>query len=208
VSEHDGTWLGIRERSKPFVKSNVVLGVGLGGFIDGIVIHQVLQWHHMLSAYPDPSVANDIRLNVTADGLFHVGTSLFTISGVVMLWRERRDAPVAPSGQTIFGSVIPGWGLFNLVEGLVDHQLLVLNPHVGDHRARWWTSTRSAASLNPHVGDHRVPRRNDAVEFHRRLREGLEESAERKRVRRNGELRDGRHPTSIVPEAPNKGTYQ
>ena len=197
MSEHDGTWLGIRERSKPFVKSNVVLGVGamrscggapeafvksnvilgvgLGGFIDGIVIHQVLQWHHMLSAYPDPSVANDRRLNVTADGLFHVGTSLFTISGVVMLWRERRDAPVAPSGQTIFGSVIPGWGLFNLVEGLVDHQLLVLNPHVGDHRARWWTSTRSAASLNPHVGDHRVPRRNDAVEFHRRLREDLGE---------------------------------
>ncbi len=27
-----------------------ILGVGLGGFVDGIVLHQVLQWHHMLSS--------------------------------------------------------------------------------------------------------------------------------------------------------------
>jgi uncharacterized membrane protein len=26
-----------------------ILGVGLGGFVDGIVLHQVLQWHHLLS---------------------------------------------------------------------------------------------------------------------------------------------------------------
>jgi uncharacterized membrane protein len=25
-----------------------LLGVGLGVFLDGIVLHQVLQWHHML----------------------------------------------------------------------------------------------------------------------------------------------------------------
>ena len=28
----------------------IILGVGLGGFVDGIVLHQVLQWHHMLSS--------------------------------------------------------------------------------------------------------------------------------------------------------------
>ena len=26
-----------------------LLGLGLGGFIDGIVLHQILQWHHMLT---------------------------------------------------------------------------------------------------------------------------------------------------------------
>ena len=27
----------------------LLLGLGLGGFVDGIVLHQVLQWHHMLT---------------------------------------------------------------------------------------------------------------------------------------------------------------
>ena len=26
-----------------------LMGVGLGGFIDGILLHQILQWHHMLT---------------------------------------------------------------------------------------------------------------------------------------------------------------
>src|SRR5215212_10407320 len=38
-------------RSRPPVRRitgpGVVLGLGLGGFVDGIVLHQVLQWHHM-----------------------------------------------------------------------------------------------------------------------------------------------------------------
>jgi uncharacterized membrane protein len=25
------------------------MGIGFGGFIEGIVLHQILQWHHMLS---------------------------------------------------------------------------------------------------------------------------------------------------------------
>ncbi len=27
----------------------LLLGIGLGGFVDGIVLHQILQWHHMLT---------------------------------------------------------------------------------------------------------------------------------------------------------------
>jgi uncharacterized membrane protein len=27
----------------------LLLGIGLGGFVDGIVAHQILQWHHMLT---------------------------------------------------------------------------------------------------------------------------------------------------------------
>ena len=33
-----------------FPKSaGILLGVGLGGFFDGIVLHQLLQWHHMIT---------------------------------------------------------------------------------------------------------------------------------------------------------------
>jgi hypothetical protein len=27
----------------------LLYGLGLGGFVDGIVLHQILQWHHMVS---------------------------------------------------------------------------------------------------------------------------------------------------------------
>jgi hypothetical protein len=41
----------------------VLLGLGLGGFFDGIVFHQLLQWHHMLSGwYPLNSIDN-VKLN-------------------------------------------------------------------------------------------------------------------------------------------------
>jgi uncharacterized membrane protein len=28
----------------------VLIGFGVGGFVDGIVLHQILQWHHMLTS--------------------------------------------------------------------------------------------------------------------------------------------------------------
>jgi uncharacterized membrane protein len=33
----------------PSKASGLLFGIGLGGFLDGIVLHQILQWHHMLS---------------------------------------------------------------------------------------------------------------------------------------------------------------
>jgi len=33
----------------PSKVSGLLYGLGLGGFIDGIVLHQILQWHHMVS---------------------------------------------------------------------------------------------------------------------------------------------------------------
>jgi uncharacterized membrane protein len=42
------------ERSTgPIVIAGVALGVGLGGFFGGIVFHQLLQWHHMLTGHGD-----------------------------------------------------------------------------------------------------------------------------------------------------------
>ena len=73
----------------------------------------------MLSAHADPSVAGDLELNVFADGLFDTATYVFTILGIGLLWRgwRRPDVPIA--GRALLGSVILGWGIFNLVEGLL-----------------------------------------------------------------------------------------
>ncbi len=101
----------------------VLLGIGLGGFFDGIVLHQILQWHHMLSAHtPADSLAN-LKLNMLADGLFHASTWVFTSVGVVLLWSATRAG--APLGwHRLFGGLLAGWGGFNVVEGIIDHQIL------------------------------------------------------------------------------------
>ncbi|QLG62369.1 DUF2243 domain-containing protein [Halorarum salinum] len=124
MDDPEGTWLGLRRRAKPLVQAGVLLGLGLGGFFDGIVLHQILQWHHMVSSHPDPTVAGDLELNVMADGLFHAVTYVLTVLGVGFLWRAWRRPAVPASGRTLFGSTIIGWGLFNLIEGIVDHHLL------------------------------------------------------------------------------------
>ena len=50
------------------------MGIGLGGFFDGILFHQLLQIHNMLSAkYPNTSIAN-LEINMFWDGLFHALT--------------------------------------------------------------------------------------------------------------------------------------
>lgn len=124
MSGADGTWLGLPHRVKPLVRAGTVPGVGLGGFFDGIVFHQILQWHHMISAHPDPSIAGDLALNVWVDGVFHAVTYVLTVLGVALLWRAWQRPSVPTSGRTLSGSVILGWGLFNVVEGTVNHHLL------------------------------------------------------------------------------------
>jgi uncharacterized membrane protein len=95
--------------------AGLVLGLGLGGFADGIVLHQLLGWHHMLSGwYPD-----DEHLNMLGDGLFHLLCLLLVIAGVALLARSR-PAP----GRVLSGWIVAGWGVFNLVEGVVDHLIL------------------------------------------------------------------------------------
>ena len=124
MNETAETWLGLPAQVRPVVVAGTLLGVGLGGFFDGIVFHQILQLHHMVSSHPDPSVARDLPVNVFFDGLFHAVTYLFTIAGVVALWRARSATGVPIDGRTLLGSTVLGWGLFNIVEGVVDHQLL------------------------------------------------------------------------------------
>ena len=49
----------MEEREFP-ISAGILFGLGLGGFFDGIILHQVLQWHHMLTSdgYPADSLHN------------------------------------------------------------------------------------------------------------------------------------------------------
>lgn len=105
----------------------VLSGVGLGGFVDGIVLHQVLQWHNMVSNWYPPTTMETMSLNMTWDGIFHAAVWLFTFIGVLMLWSAAYRRKPIPTLTKFNGAMILGWGLFNLIEGIIDHQLLAIH---------------------------------------------------------------------------------
>jgi uncharacterized membrane protein len=119
-------------RPSSFLGPGLLLGVGLGGFVDGIVLHQILRWHHLLSARRP----TDLTANLVADGLFHAATWVAVVAGLVWLWRRARRSGGTGPWSTLLGPLLAGWGGFNLVEGLVNHHLLGLH-HVrpGDGQA-------------------------------------------------------------------------
>lgn len=108
--------------------AGIFLGLGLGGFFDGIILNQVLQRHHMLTSagYPPKSVAN-LQFNTLWDGLFHPSTYIFVAIGSALLWREARRSHVRWSGKMLVATILMGFGIFNLIGGaimLVDGWLL------------------------------------------------------------------------------------
>ena len=103
----------------------VLFGVGFGGFVDGVVLHQILQWHHLLTStgdHPATTVAG-LETNTLADGMFHLAALIVLLVAVSMLWRRIRDGARA-TWRSIVGTGLAGWGAFNLAEGLVAHHLL------------------------------------------------------------------------------------
>jgi uncharacterized membrane protein len=121
-----------RRDGKPLSTSpGVVLGLGLGGFADGIALHQIAQWHNMGSAKVPPITMEAMKQNMAWDGWFHVVTLIITIVGVYLLLSHARRGRQLPDGRSFTGQILLGWGAFNLVEGLIDHHLLEIH-HVRD----------------------------------------------------------------------------
>ena len=127
-----------KSSTRPLVMAGVWLGVGMGGFVDGILFHQILQLHNMLSNRVLRDSLVHEQINMFWDGLFHAFTWMCVAVGIAMLWRAVKQRGVILSGEALWGAMVLGWGLFNLIEGLIDHEILELH-HVyqnGDH-ALW-----------------------------------------------------------------------
>lgn len=119
----------------PLIRAGTVLGIGMGGFVDGILFHQILQLHNMLSNRVLRDTLVNEQINMFWDGLFHAFTWTAVAVGILLLWR----AVIAPrpflSGRVLWGAILIGWGSFNLVEGIIDHEILQIH-HVyqnGNH---------------------------------------------------------------------------
>ncbi len=122
ASSQENSSIHQRDR-RPLIVAGIVLGMGQAGFFDGIVIHQLLQWHHMFSSVKTDATVAGLELNTLGDGLFHLFDWLLTLIGLFLFWRAAKQSH-SLSAPTFIGSLLIGFGAFNLIEGVIDHQLL------------------------------------------------------------------------------------
>jgi uncharacterized membrane protein len=86
------------------------------------------------AGYPADTV-DSLKFNTFLDGLFHASTYLFVVIGLALLWRTAHRTHLWWSGKLLAGTLLVGFGAFNLVEGLANHQILGLH-HVNETVAR------------------------------------------------------------------------
>lgn len=99
-----------------------VLGFSLGGFFDGILLHQILQWHHLLSAI-DPANA---RFQVAADGYFHVVMYVVAAIGIWLLWRQAALGSL-PGTAGFVADLLIGFGTWQVVDIALAHWMLAIH---------------------------------------------------------------------------------
>jgi uncharacterized membrane protein len=110
----------------PLLVAATFLGAGMGGFADGIVLHQLLQLHGTVSGQTPKTTLVGAQVNMFWDGAFHVFTWTMVAIGLRLFWEASKRRGVW-EGRTLVGGMLLGWGVFNVVEGLVDHHLLHLH---------------------------------------------------------------------------------
>ncbi len=111
----------------PLTTASIVTGIGLGGFFDGIFLHQILQVHEMLSNKISATNYIGKSVNMFWDGVFHAFCFIVVIVGVILLWKLLWRKDIDGSGKLFTAGLISGWGIFNIVEGIIDHQFLKLH---------------------------------------------------------------------------------
>ena len=107
----------------------VLLGLALGGFFDGILLHQVLQWHHLLSNVRAAAL-QDIRAQLLADGLFHLLMYVAAVAALALLWKGRGALDHPGAGKALVLQVLLGFGGWHVLDAVLSHWI------TGIHRVR------------------------------------------------------------------------
>lgn len=111
------------------------IGLALAGFFDGILLHQILQWHSLLSAL-DGEIFQDLRFRILTDGLFHVVMYVIGIGGLWLLWRTRGQFDSPDSGRRFASTLFIGFGMWHLLDAVLNHWILGLH-HIRENDANW-----------------------------------------------------------------------
>ncbi len=101
------------------VWSGVMLGLGIAGTLDEVVLHQLLHWHHFYDR-STPAVG------LISDGLFHITATVFLLLGMYRLGQHRGN-PYTGWRRYFWAGVLLGIGGFNLYDGIIQHKVLRLH---------------------------------------------------------------------------------
>lgn len=111
------------------------IGFALAGFFDGILLHQILQWHSLLSNL-DGRIYEDLRFRMLTDGLFHAVMYLVGLAGLVLLFRARRSFAAEGSGRAVAAGLLVGFGAWHLLDAVLNHWILGLH-HIREGDPNW-----------------------------------------------------------------------
>ncbi|ARP83651.1 hypothetical protein CAL12_24455 [Bordetella genomosp. 8] len=106
--------------SSAYTWAGYALGFAMSGFFDGILLHQILQWHHLLSGLQSARFA-DLRVQVLADGLFHAVMYLIALAGFYLLYRARADLSLPRAGRRLLANFWLGFGTWHVVDAVLSH---------------------------------------------------------------------------------------
>ena len=124
--------MSLESNRQPAVEANAplvgafILGFAFGAFFDGILLHQILQWHHLLSLVQG-DLYRDVRVQILADGLFHAAAYLLAAGGLVLLWR---GGQVRPADRIVLGWAVLGFAAWQFADVILVHWA------IGLHRVR------------------------------------------------------------------------
>lgn len=108
----------------PLLGAGSLIGLGMGSFIDGILMHQIFQLHNMISARLPVNTLEHLQQNLFWEGVFHLFSWLIILFGFIQLWRAMLNPYTPKSSRALVGSFVLGCGLFYCIEGFVNHFLL------------------------------------------------------------------------------------
>ncbi len=107
-------------------RPGLAAGVGLGAFVDGILFHQILQWHHFVSDDVSMTSLSGLETNTLWDGIFHAFSWMVCAAGIWMLWQTGRRGEM-PARNVLLGAMLVGWGAFSFVDGALLHLVFGLH---------------------------------------------------------------------------------
>jgi uncharacterized membrane protein len=107
--------------TRALLSIGVIIGVGVIGSLDEIMLHQLLQWHNFY-------VHASERWRIASDGIFHLVSSALLFGGALLLaaQRPRLDSPA--QSRALLAGILLGMGGFNLYDGTIQHKILQLHP--------------------------------------------------------------------------------
>ncbi|MGV1873747.1 DUF2243 domain-containing protein [Agrobacterium rosae] len=117
--------------------SGFLVGVSAAGFVDGIVLHQILQWHSLLSGLKGQPF-DDLRFRMLMDGGFHLAMYAVAMMGLFMLFHQRRHINQPGSERFFVSALMVGFGTWHVTDALLNHWLLRLHHIRETENWLWW----------------------------------------------------------------------